>query len=72
MHHIVLALAPGEVDAGDAVRAAKAASRAVKSWLIGAITEVEAIGWPRWPWMNASSPSTRCNWGTYRFRYSLD
>ena len=48
---------------------AKAASRAVKSRLIGAITEVEAIGWPRWPWMNASSPSTRCNCGTYRLQY---
>ena len=42
---------------------------AVKSRLIGAITEVEAIGCPRCPWMNPSTPSTRCNCGTYRFRY---
>jgi len=28
---------------------------------IGAITAVDAIGWPRWPWMNPTMPSARCS-----------
>ena len=41
----------------------------MKSRLIGAITAVDAIRWPRWPWMNPSIPSTRCNCGTYKLQY---
>ena len=70
MHHIVLALAPGEVDKGDVMRFREwARSRATKSRLIGAIAEVEAIGSPMCPRMNPTIPSARCNCGTYKLQY---
>ena len=40
----------------------------MKSRLIGAITAVEAIGWPRCPRMNPTIPSARCSCGTYKLQ----
>src|SRR5881394_1628967 len=48
---------------------AKRWTAATNASVIGCITAPEANGSPRWCLKNPTTPNSRCNGGTYRFRY---